>query len=57
MIFLRELYRGHININRAYDVIHELFWQKKNGKPMDDHYGEFNRLEKELRQIFLSCLM
>ena len=25
--------------------------KKQDGRPIDAHYGEFNRLEKELRQI------
>ena len=50
--FLCELYRRS-NINIAYDVIQELFRKKQNGQPMYDHYNKFNRLAKELRQIFL----
>jgi len=42
--FLRDLYEGSSNINRAYDVIQELLRKKQNGRPMDDHYGEFNHL-------------
>lgn len=33
-------------------MIHELFWKKQDNKSMDDDYGEFNRLTKELHQIF-----
>ena len=51
--FLWELYGGSSNINRAYDVIHELFRKKQNGQPIYDHYGEFNHLAEEFRQIFL----
>jgi len=32
MVFLRELYGGSIKINRACDVIHELFQKKQNGQ-------------------------
>ena len=53
MGFSADLYGGSSNINRIYDIIQELFWKKQNGRPMDDHYGEFNRLAEELRQIFL----
>ena len=42
--FLRDLYKGSSNINRAYDVIQELLRKKQNGRPIDDHYGEFNHL-------------
>ena len=51
--FLHELYKGSSNINRAYDAIQKLFQKKQNGKPIDDHNGEFNHLAKELHQIFL----
>ena len=51
--FLHELYGGGNNINRAYDVIQELFRKKQNDKAIDDHYDKFNRLAKEIRQIFL----
>jgi hypothetical protein len=50
--FLCDLYGGRSNVNRAYDVIQELFRKKQDGKNMDDHYGEFNCLTEELRQIF-----
>jgi len=50
--FLADLYGGRSDVNRAYDVIQELFRKKQDGKHMDDHYGEFNRLAEELRQIF-----
>ena len=50
--FLKDLYRVSDKISRAYDVIQELFQKKQDGRTMDAHYGEFNRLAEELRQIF-----
>jgi len=50
--FLQELYGGSGNANKAYDVIQKLFRMKQGSQPMDDQYGEFNRLAEELRQIF-----
>ena len=32
--FLCELYGGRNNINMAYNVIQELFWEMQNDKPM-----------------------
>ena len=51
--FLREFYGRSNNINLAYEVIQELFWKKQSNRPMDDHYGEFNRLAEKFQQIFL----
>jgi len=48
--FLCELFGG--NINRDYDVIHELLRKKHNCQLMDDHYGEFNRVAEEFHEIF-----
>ena len=39
-------------MSMAYDIIQELF-KKQIDQPMDDHYGEFNRLAEKLRQIIL----
>ena len=39
-------------MSMAYDIIQELF-KKQIDQPMDDHYGEFNRLAEEFRQIIL----
>ena len=47
--FLKDLYGGSDTINRAYDVILELFQKKQNSQRMDAHYREFNCLEEELR--------
>jgi len=33
----------------AYDVVQELFRKKHNGWPMDDYYGDFNRLVEKLQ--------
>ena len=50
--FLKYLYGRSGNINRAYEVIQELFQKKQDDRIMDAHYSEFNRLAKEFRQIF-----
>jgi len=42
--FLKDLYGENDNINRAYDVIQELFWKKQDGWLIDAHYDEFNPL-------------
>ena len=47
----RSLWRKR-QISKVYDVIQELFRKKRDGRPMDDHYGEFNLLAKELWQTF-----
>jgi len=51
--FLRDLCGGSNNINKANDVIHELFQKKHDGRPIDDYYGEFNHLAEEFQLIFL----
>ena len=46
--FLKDLYGENDNINRAYDVIQELFWKKQDGWLIDAQYDEFNLLVDEL---------
>ena len=49
LCFLWDLYGESNNIIMAYDVVQELFRKKHNGWPMDDYYGDFNRLVEKLQ--------
>lgn len=52
MVLSKNFYDGCSNVDRAYDMIHELFHKKQDDKSTNDHYGEFNYLVKELHHIF-----
>ena len=50
---LEELYSGSNNLNKVYDVVHELFWGKKADKPLSQYYTDFKIAFEELRVLFI----
>jgi len=45
--YLEELYSGKNNLNRAFDVIQEMFRSKKGNKILSQHYADFNMIYEE----------
>ena len=49
--YLEELHSGKNNINRAFDIIHEMFRSEKGNKTLSQHYANFNMVYEELKVL------
>ena len=50
--YLDKLYSEGINLNRAYDVIQELFRSEQESRTLTQFYVDINKLSEEVNEIF-----
>ena len=52
MTYLDKLYSEGINLNRAYDVIQELFRSEQESRTWTQFYVDINKFSEEVKEIF-----
>ena len=50
--YTEELYSRQNNLNRAFDVIQEMFRSKNDNKTLSQHYADFNKVYKKSKVLF-----
>lgn len=50
--YLEEMFSEKNNLDKVYDITHEMFWSEKDNKILSWHYADLNKVYKQLKVLF-----